>query len=119
MFYGKDTKGFHIYVEPGDATRYEFIGYMDSSGRVYVAGSPNFSLYSYGLDEILAAHNRLGDEPIGIDKPLNDGTVRYVTGHSNCNPHTARAMIHAVAMWVLESHGQVDHNQVNEKIRMH
>lgn len=119
MFGYRHKGGALIEIEPGDATRYVFTAVEADYATLYVAGKPRLSLYEYNSDSILAAHTRLGDMPIGSEEALNDHYVRYIVEHSNCNPHTARAMVHAVAMMLLDRHGMIDHNKVNEQIREH
>lgn len=119
MFRWEEESSMLISMEPGDATRYEFMVMPIGPGRVCVAGQPKFGMYDYELESIFAAHTRLGDMPIGEEEPLSDHYVKYVVEHSKCNPHTARAMIHGVAMAYLEVSGVIDHNDVSLAIRKH
>ena len=119
MFSFDITEAFVINMQPGDATRYTFVVVPVGTQWVSVAGTPNFSLYDYHVDEIMGAHTRLGDMPVDSQEALKDFSVQYIAAHSHCNPYTARAMIHGVAMMLLERRAMVDHNRINKQIREH
>lgn len=119
MFSFDKTEAFVINIQPGDATRYTFVVVPVGIEWVSVSGTPSFSLYDYRVDEIMAAHTRLGDMSVHSQEALKDFSVQYIAEHSHCNPYTARAMIHGVAMMLLERRAMVDHNRINQQIRKH